>query len=71
MDNIQIGYTIPHFSAFKSVRIFGTVQNVFTITGYSGIDPEAYTVGFTSTYGIDRTIFPRSRTYLLGAGFNF
>ena len=46
MDNITIGYTFPHFGSFKSLRLFGTVQNVFTITGYSGVDPEASSVGF-------------------------
>jgi TonB-dependent starch-binding outer membrane protein SusC len=71
MDNIQIGYTFPHFGSFKSFRVFGSVQNVFTITGYKGVDPEATTIGFTSNYGIDNTIYPRSRTYLLGAGINF
>jgi hypothetical protein len=71
MDNIQIGYTFQHFGSFKSFRVFGSVQNVFTITGYKGVDPEATTIGFTSNYGIDNTIYPRSRTYLLGAGINF
>jgi iron complex outermembrane receptor protein len=47
------------------------VQNVFTITGYSGIDPEASQVGFVSTFGIDNNLYPRSRTYLVGAGIDF
>jgi iron complex outermembrane receptor protein len=71
MDNITIGYTFPHFGSFKSLRLFGTVQNVFTITGYSGIDPEASQVGFVSTFGIDNNLYPRSRTYLVGAGIDF
>jgi hypothetical protein len=77
MDNIQIGYTFPNFASFKSLRVFGSVQNVFTITGYKGVDPEASTIGFAATgtnapaYGIDKTIYPRSRTYLVGAGINF
>jgi iron complex outermembrane receptor protein len=44
---------------------------VFTITGYDGVDPEASVVGFTSNFGIDNNIYPRSRTYLVGAGINF
>ena len=71
MDNITLGYTFPHFGSFKSLRLFGTVQNVFTITGYDGVDPEASVVGFTSNFGIDNNIYPRSRTYLVGAGINF
>jgi len=71
MDNITIGYTFPRFGSFKSLRLFGTVQNVFTITGYSGVDPEASSVGFTSNFGIDNNLYPRSRTYLVGAGIDF
>jgi iron complex outermembrane receptor protein len=47
---------------------------VFTITGYSGIDPEASSVAFTNTtsnFGIDNNLYPRSRTYLVGAGIDF
>jgi len=77
MDNITIGYTFPRFGSLRSLRVFGTVQNVFTITGYSGIDPEASSVGFmtnagnTSNFGIDNNLYPRSRTYLVGAGIDF
>lgn len=71
MDNITVGYTLENFSRFKSVRFYGTVQNVFTITGYDGVDPEASIFGATTTIGIDNNIYPRARTYLLGAAFNF
>jgi iron complex outermembrane receptor protein len=74
LDNITLGYTFPHFGSFKALRLFGTVQNVFTITGYSGIDPEASSVAFTNTtsnFGIDNNLYPRSRTYLVGAGIDF
>jgi TonB-linked SusC/RagA family outer membrane protein len=71
MDNITLGYTFDRFGSFKSLRIFGTVQNVFTITGYKGVDPEASNIAFVSNFGIDNNLYPRSRTYLVGAGFNF
>ncbi|MDQ6831305.1 MAG: SusC/RagA family TonB-linked outer membrane protein [Gemmatimonadota bacterium] len=71
MDNLTLGYTFRKLRAFKAVRVFGSVQNVFTITGYSGVDPEAATVGLTSAFGIDNNIYPRSRTLLLGAAFTF
>jgi iron complex outermembrane receptor protein len=71
MDNITIGYTIANFARFRTARFYGTVQNVFTLTPYKGVDPEAATLGFTPAFGIDNNIFPRSRTYLLGAAFNF
>lgn len=65
MDNISLGYTFRGLSSVRQVRIRGTVQNVFTITGYNGVDPEA---GIT---GIDNTIYPRSRTFSLGTNIEF
>ncbi|MDX1942913.1 MAG: SusC/RagA family TonB-linked outer membrane protein [Saprospiraceae bacterium] len=65
MDNITLGYTFK--DAFKTgadFRISGGVQNVFTITNYSGLDPEIFS-------GIDNTIYPRARTFLLGGNINF
>jgi iron complex outermembrane receptor protein len=71
MDNITIGYTFDRVSSFKSVRFYGTVQNVFTLTPYKGVDPEAGVIGFLPLFGIDNNIYPRSRTFLLGAGVSF
>ncbi|NGZ88643.1 SusC/RagA family TonB-linked outer membrane protein [Psychroflexus maritimus] len=65
MDNIQLGYTFKDvLSKGNNFRIWTGVQNAFVITNYSGLDPEI--VG-----GIDNTIFPRPRTFLLGANINF
>jgi iron complex outermembrane receptor protein len=47
------------------VRVFGTVQNAFTITGYSGVDPTA------GRDGIDNNIYPRSRTFTGGFTLRF
>jgi iron complex outermembrane receptor protein len=66
MDNITLGYTIPNWLEGKaSLRLNAGVQNVFTITNYSGLDPE-----ITNT-GIDNTIYPRPRTLLFGANVKF
>jgi iron complex outermembrane receptor protein len=65
MDNITLGYTFKDISkTLKSVRLWGGVQNVFTITNYSGLDPEVFN-------GIDNLIYPRSRTILAGANIKF
>lgn len=67
MDNITLGYTfdrpIKKFTK-NSVRIWAGVQNVFIITNYSGLDPEVFG-------GIDNTIYPRSRNFMLGANVKF
>ena len=47
-----------------SLNVFLTAQNVATITGYKGIDPEIFS-------GIDNNMYPRPRTYILGVKFNF
>jgi len=65
MDNITLGYQIPRIRSLNSMRIFGTVQNVFTLTGYSGVDPEA------GLNGIDNNIYPRSRTFSAGVSLGF
>ena len=65
MDNITLGYTFSNISKhLKSLRLWGGIQNVFTITNYSGLDPEVFN-------GIDNTIYPRPRTILAGANFKF
>ncbi|MDT7831572.1 SusC/RagA family TonB-linked outer membrane protein [Flavobacteriaceae bacterium S356] len=67
MDNITLGYTfdrpIKKYST-NSVRIWAGMQNVFTITNYSGLDPEVFN-------GIDNLIYPRARTILLGVNVKF
>jgi TonB-linked SusC/RagA family outer membrane protein len=66
VKTIQVGYTLPKAwmtaIGFNSVRIYGSVSNLFTATKYTGYDPE---VG-GSSYGIDRGIYPQARTYLIG-----
>lgn len=63
MDNISIGYTFPWQG--QKVRVYGVVQNAFTITGYSGVDPTA------GLNGIDNNIYPRSRTFTGGIDVRF
>jgi TonB-dependent starch-binding outer membrane protein SusC len=65
MDNISLGYTFHNMSSLGQVRIIGTIQNVFTITNYTGVDPEA------GINGIDNTIYPRSRTFSFGTNIGF
>ena len=68
LDNFTVGYTIPKLFKVKtdryaSLNIFGTIQNICTITGYKGIDPEVFG-------GVDGTVYPRPRTFILGIKFN-
>lgn len=63
MDNITLGYSFSLRN--QSARVFGTLQNAFTITGYSGVDPTA------GINGIDNNIYPRSRTFTGGLSLRF
>jgi iron complex outermembrane receptor protein len=65
MDNIYLGYTINSLLTERgNLRIYGNIQNLFTITKYSGLDPEVQD-------GIDNNIFPRPRTFMLGVNLQF
>ncbi|MDT0684994.1 SusC/RagA family TonB-linked outer membrane protein [Autumnicola psychrophila] len=66
--NIQLSYRLPE-EVFENLRlsIYGSVQNAFTFTSYSGFDPEIGTNGSNSLYvGIDETNYPVPRIYTLG-----
>ena len=64
MDNLTLGYSFQNLVAAKlSGRISASVQNVFTISKYSGLDPECG--------AIDSNIWPRPRTYTIGLNLNF
>ena len=65
MDNLTIGYTFDQLANMRGARVFGSIQNVFTTTKYSGVDPTA------GLNGIDNNIYPRSRTYLTGLTLGF
>ena len=69
IDNVTLSYNFPKlFQVVKdrpaSLTVFGTIQNLLTITRYDGIDPEVYG-------GIDGTMYPRPRTFVAGVKFNF
>lgn len=54
----------------KNLRLYATCNNVFTLTGYKGLDPEVYLSGLTP--GIDnRQSYPKTRTFMIGANINF
>lgn len=68
LKNVTLGYTIPKrlFSSLQ-LRVYVTAQNLFTITNYSGMDPE---VGITNS-GVDVGMYPLSRVYMSGLTLKF
>jgi len=71
MKNLQIGYTLPasftqNFKVSR-LRIYGSIDNVFVLTKYSGFDPELGDyIGNPLNNGIDLASYPRPRTFVLG-----
>lgn len=67
MDDINIGYTFKHIHNWKGqIRVGASVQNVFTLTRYTGLDPE-----LTAADGVDSNILPRPRLYTIRLNINF
>ena len=63
-DNISAGYNLNDIIDKADLRVNFTVQNVLTITKYSGLDPEV-------NGGIDNNFYPRPRTFTLGLSLNY
>lgn len=73
LQTLTVGYTIKYFKklGLNKVRVYATGENLFTITGYSGVDPEVNTSGLGSP-GIDRfNFYPRPRTFSFGLNVAF
>ena len=76
----EIGYSVPQSILskikFNSLYIYAQATNLFTITGYDGIDPEVGLQSYSSDYrnldmGVDRGIYPLSRTFTFGVNVSF
>lgn len=74
LKNLQFGYTLSDGVIGKigmeSLRIYVVGTNLFTITGYDGIDPEIISYD-NLTLGVDNDIYPVSRIYTIGVNFKF
>lgn len=71
LKNLQIGYTIPASitkkATISNLRVFVAAQNLFTITGYSGLDPEIGELGGNPIYkGVDMGYYPQARSFMFG-----
>ncbi|MBW2961770.1 SusC/RagA family TonB-linked outer membrane protein [Mesonia aestuariivivens] len=77
LSNLTLGYSLPksaldQLKFISNFRIYGTVNNLFTITNYTGYDPEANTRRSNPlTPGVDYAAYPRSRFYLAGLNVTF
>ena len=73
VKNITLGYSVPLKTnlAFKSVRVYGSVQHAFIFTKYSGINPEISLNGLDGNIGIDENAYPVPRVFAIGLSASF
>lgn len=75
LSNVTLGYTLPsslvHKVGINSLRAYVTGTNLFTITKYSGLDPEVSTMSSLLTPGVDFGAYPRSRSVVFGVNLTF
>ena len=72
LSNLTLGYTFKNFNNWlRNIRIYASCNNVFTITGYKGRDPEINLGGLTPGIDSRNDHYPRTRQFLVGATINF
>ncbi len=74
LSNLSLGYTLPEVKGLRSLKFYLSAQNVFTITDYTGYDPEVSSTGTSSsdsTPSLDFGALPNPRTFTLGVNIGF
>lgn len=75
ISTITLGYTFPKLLISKiglqSARVYCTLNNIATITGYSGYDPEVSASSSSLTPGIDNSSYPKAKSFVLGLNLTF
>ena len=76
LKTVTLGYDFKHLwkaCPLQQLRFYVQAQNLFTITGYTGLDPEVGSAGGADSWasGIDLGLYPPSRTFLVGASIKF
>lgn len=70
--NITLGYRLPQIKGINSARIYISANNVFTVTNYTGYDPEVNTyAGSNTAIGVDNLVYPAARSFLGGIQITF
>jgi len=72
LQTLSLGYTFTKLGdVLQSLQIYGTINNVFTITGYKGLDPEVNMGGIQPGVDFRWSNYPHTRTFLAGIRVNF
>ena len=72
LQSLSVGYTFKNFDGWlQSLQLYVTMNNVFTITGYKGLDPEVNLGGIDPGVDYRWKVYPHTRTTMIGAKINF
>ena len=72
LQNLSIGYTFKGFDSwFQSLNLYVSMNNVFTITDYKGLDPEVNLGGIDPGVDYRWSTYPHTRTTMIGVKVNF
>ncbi|MEM1119096.1 MAG: TonB-dependent receptor [Bacteroidota bacterium] len=71
LQNVRLVYTLPKTSVFESISVYLSAQNLFTITDYTGFDPDVNSTPGNSSLGVDRNSYPVPKSYTFGLNVNF
>ncbi|UBM63392.1 TonB-dependent receptor [Candidatus Sulfidibacterium hydrothermale] len=72
ITNLTIGYDIPVKHTVQKLHVYASAQNLLTITGYSGYDPNVTSFLYNGNIqGVDWNAFPSARTYIIGLNIRF
>src|SRR5699024_3621650 len=72
VDSLSIGYTFDQnlIKHFNSLRVYATARDLFTLTKYSGLDPEVNINGLEPGFE-ERNVYPKTRTFMMGVQVSF
>ncbi|MBC7892914.1 MAG: SusC/RagA family TonB-linked outer membrane protein, partial [Sphingobacteriaceae bacterium] len=72
LKNVTLGYTLPKFRGVERIRLYVSGNNLFTLTKYTGLDPEVNTyAGSNTVIGVDNLVYPPARSFLGGLQVTF
>ena len=75
LNTITLGYTLPkawvNRAKISNARIYCTLNNIHTFTGYEGYDPEVSASSSALTPGIDNSSYPRAKSWVIGLNLTF
>ena len=72
LKTLTLGYTFKKLNGWaQDITLYGTATNLFTITGYKGLDPEVNLGGLQPGLDLRETFYPHTRSYMVGVKINF